>query len=141
MTLRISGGRFGFFLVDFSSSVPPEDSLSGLFVQLRARDEEFVVLSVPALDSNHSAIVERFCARMLLPFETVCDHGLYRRQVGEPGWTVVGGGNWRRDEDAGCVELSGHSPAYGPFDPDGLQENLRAIPGWGHTDIRLREES
>jgi hypothetical protein len=135
MTLRISGGRFGFFLVDFSAD--GEGAEGGLFLQLRIQDEEYIVLSTESLDPTHAAVVERFCARMRLPFETVYEPGMRRSAVGEPGWVIVGGGGWTRDPEGTWVELSGSSPTYGPFDPEGLQENMRAIPGWAHVDIRL----
>lgn len=135
MTLRISGGRFGFFLVDFSGDAGGAEC--GLFLQLRLQDEEYIVLSTKSLDPTHAAVVERFCDRMQLPFETVCRSGTCRSAVGEPGWVIVGGGGWTRDPEGKWVELSGSSPTYGPFDPEGLQENMRAIPGWAHVDIRL----
>ncbi|HEY5995965.1 MAG TPA: hypothetical protein VIU29_03050 [Candidatus Deferrimicrobiaceae bacterium] len=139
MTLRISGGRFGFFLVDLSTDAEKADS--GLFLQIRVEDEEYLVLTSESLAHDHAAVVERFCARMRLPFETVYGPGKCRYIVGEPGWEIVGGGGWTRDPAGKWVELSGCSPTYGPFNPEGLQENMRAIPGWAHVDIRLGARS
>ncbi|HEY3489735.1 MAG TPA: hypothetical protein VGK27_06405 [Candidatus Deferrimicrobiaceae bacterium] len=135
MVLRISGGRFGFFLVDLTASIPAERGNCGLFMQLRADEEEYIVLSTR--DATHSAVVERFCGRMELPFETVYGKGCCSHGVGKPGWVIVGGGEWRRDPEGRWVELRGTAPDFGMFDPDGLQENLRAIPGWAHVDVRL----
>lgn len=137
MTLRVSGGRFGFFLVDLASSDHADTPASGLFMQFRIDNEEYVVLADPEADPTHDDVVEHFCARMRLPFETIYGDGPCSCGIGEPGWVIVGGGGWHRSPEGEWIELSGSASRYGRFDPEGLEENLRAIPGWARVEVRV----
>ena len=52
-------------------------------------------------------------------------------------WDIVGGGHWVIDDTGRTLRLHGYSQAYGPYDPAGLLQRLKAVPALDSYRITL----
>jgi len=119
-------------LIDYSNqyfSSPPRQR-RGKFIQVLSEDTEYIVMSPREQSTFHANIAERF-------FSSLGVRGQYNHKrdnfrIGHPGWTILGGGHWELDEDAGKLTLSGLSMAYGRFQSSGgLAVRLeKLLPGY-----------
>jgi hypothetical protein len=110
----------------FGSLLPPVRS--GKFIQIVDADEELEVLVLSPYDLSkfHAQILERYCRLNDVEGRFVRKPDHYR--VTRADIEIVGGGHWRIDESLRRLVLSGRSTAYGPYDPSGLPERIKALP-------------
>lgn len=102
--------------------------LTGKFLQLIWRGDEYLVFAEPAAHRFHNQILARFLA------ERGVEHRWRDEQTLEfdgAQLTVVGGGRFRLDTASRTLELWDHSQAYGRFAEPGLAERIAAAdPAW-----------
>ena len=98
----------------------------GKFVQIvnAINQKEHLVLAPREYMTYHANIVERFCASNRIAGSYNVKRDFFR--INDPEWAIAGGGIFEMDDEMKSLKLYGESAAYGPFDPSGLEERIRA---------------
>jgi hypothetical protein len=120
-------------LVDYSDSSFSGDArktalsaISGKFVQVRNKNDEYLVLAPKECASYHADIAERFCREMGL--KGYRDGDGKRFTIHDAAWVIAGGGRFELDRRKKYIRLYGNSLAYGRFDSKGLKERISLLP-------------
>ena len=112
-----------------SANLKRNPQRSGKFVQLMAREEEYIVLESQNVCPYHANIVEKFLLTRGVSGRYNAKRDNFTPSNSE--WEILGGGKWHIDEHETTLELWGESLAYGSFHPAGLADNIEAIlPGY-----------
>ena len=128
------------FLDQSGTSLPPRNHAvaerqTGKFVQLRKGDLEYLVFSPTSITPYHADILERFCREREIA--GVYDKGKKRFDIGDPAWSVIGGGKYEVDRTSRRIRLYDNSMAYGRFDPRGLREKIPLTEGLKDYTVRI----
>lgn len=107
----------------FGSALPHRRG--GKFVLIRNDEMEYLLLSPGILSKHHATILERFCELNDIEgkYVTKPSHFVFR----EPGWEIMGGGEWTIDDEDKVLHLFGKSVSYGKFFAEGLRVNIQKI--------------
>lgn len=128
----------GLSVIDYSARAKgvPEPRRGGKFIHVRLSvptKTDYIIMAPREMAVFHANIAKMF-------FEDQGIVGTYNHKrdnytIAHPDWDILGGGHWEMDEDAGVLELSGKSLAYGRFHSSGLARRVeRAMPD---TTVRV----
>lgn len=125
-----------FVMIDFSDvyygtlvKEPKPSHRGGKFVQIRNEDTdtEYVVIAPDNTGywDYHARIIDRFCFTMKIKGDFIDPKNeVFEFSRDEHGWVIIGGGEWKINEETKQLNLSGASQAYGSFDARGLKKRL-----------------
>ena len=114
---------------------PVTARIEGKFVQLRLKNEEYLVFAEAGLHRFHNQILAQFLTDRGLPHRWRDDQTL---EVDLPEFAVSGGGRFRADPETRTLELWNSSQAYGRFEERGLPEKIAAAGhAWSGFTIRI----
>lgn len=94
----------------------------GKFIQIRHRDNEYLVFSPKEYTKYHADLVKHFCLERGIEGKYIEQKKRY--EILDPAWIIVGGGKFLKDRVKRLIHLYDDSMAYGKFDPIGLEERI-----------------
>ena len=112
-------------IIDFSNPGTENKSqlCKGKFLQLRWRDQEYLLFADFGHHRYHNQILASFCESHTIPCEWL---GEYQLQVEDPALEVLGGGRFHLDVSRKTLNLCDNSQIFGRFQEKGLKEKIAA---------------